>query len=96
MTFTPKPGCPMCGIVDAGSHSQINSPSFNHTLQTNKPDVLWKDDNFTVYREMVNPVSSIAHIIIAFKSVCWFYRKFTVVDYSLSLAASTFRLSTNW
>jgi len=69
MAFAPKPGCPMCGIVNTAFHSQINSPSFNPTPRPNKPDILWKDDNFTVYRETANPVSSIAHVIIAFKSV---------------------------
>lgn len=69
MSFAPKPGCPLCGIVNTAFHSQINSPSFNPTRQPNKPDILWKDDNFTVYKETTNPVSSIAHVIIAFKSV---------------------------
>ena len=57
----------MCGIVNTAFHSQINSHSFS--LQSNKPEILWKDDNFTVYRENTNPVSSIAHVIIAFKCV---------------------------
>ena len=69
MTYPSKPGCPMCGIVNAASHSQINSPSFNPTPRSNKPNVVWKDENFTVYRETANPVSSIAHVIIAFKCV---------------------------
>ncbi|KAI5124440.1 hypothetical protein M0805_008324 [Coniferiporia weirii] len=30
------------------------------------PEVLWRDDNFTVYRERAHPVSSNGHIIIAF------------------------------
>lgn len=59
----------MCGIVNTAFHSQINSPSFNPTPRPDKPDILWKDDNFTVYRETANPVSSIVHVIIAFKSV---------------------------
>jgi hypothetical protein len=59
----------MCGIVETAFHTQINTPSFSSTPQPNKPDLLWKDDNFTVYREMANPVSTIAHVIIAFKSV---------------------------
>ena len=59
----------MCGIVDTAFQYQINSSSFNPTPQSNKPDILWKDDNFTVYKEVANPVSSIAHLIIAFKSV---------------------------
>ena len=79
MTFAPKPGCPMCGIVDAASHSQINSPSSNPT-QKNKPDVLWKDDNLTVYRETANPVSSLAHIIVAFKSACQSHCKYAAAN----------------
>jgi len=59
----------MCGIVNTAFHSQINSQSFNPSPQQNKPIILWKDENFTVYRETTNPVSSIAHIIIAFKCV---------------------------
>lgn len=59
----------MCGIVNTAFHSQINSLSFDPSPQQNKPEILWKDENFTVYRETTNPVSSIAHIIIAFKCV---------------------------
>ncbi|KAF9647517.1 hypothetical protein BDM02DRAFT_3156138 [Thelephora ganbajun] len=66
MSYAPKPGCPMCGIVNVAFHSQMDTPSFNPTPQSNKPDILWKDDNFTVYKETTNPVSSIAHVIIAF------------------------------
>ena len=91
----------MCGIVNTAFHSQINSPSFNPTPRPNKPDILWKDDNFTVYRETANPVSSIAHVIIAFKSV------FTPLQNSLCAllilasllspqTASTFHLYTAW
>jgi len=69
MSYAPKPGCPMCGIVNTAFHSQINSLSFDPSPQQNKPEILWKDENFTVYRETTNPVSSIAHIIIAFKCV---------------------------
>lgn len=86
----------MCGIVNAASHSQINSPSSSPTLQKNKPDVLWKDDNFTVYRESANPVSSIAHIIIAFKSVCQFPAVNLPWLIIHSAAAFTFRLYTDW
>ena len=59
----------MCGIVNAAFDSQLNSSSFNPTPQPNKPYILWKDDNFTVYKETANPVSSMAHVIVAFKSV---------------------------
>ncbi|OBZ79724.1 hypothetical protein A0H81_00508 [Grifola frondosa] len=37
-------------------------PSFS----TAKHEILWTDDNFTVYRETANPVSSKGHIIIVF------------------------------
>jgi hypothetical protein len=73
MAFAPKAGCPMCGIVSTALHSQISSSTFqsapNSSSSSNKPDILWRDENFTIYKEKVNPVSSKAHIIIAFKSV---------------------------
>lgn len=81
----------MCGIVKAAVHSQINSPS--------KPDILWKDDNFTAYRETTNPVSSIAHVIIAFKSVpCQSHCIVgnPMANLYVSSAALTSRLYTNW
>lgn len=55
MSFSPKPGCPLCGVVSAAR----DSPSHN---------ILHRDDNFTAYHETANPVSSKGHIIIAFKS----------------------------
>ncbi|KAI6153364.1 hypothetical protein BKA82DRAFT_1002370 [Pisolithus tinctorius] len=65
MAFAPKAGCPMCGtIADAVTAVQTASSSTPHPNVS--PDVLWKDDNFTAYRESVNPVSSKGHIIIAF------------------------------
>lgn len=54
MSFSPKPGCPLCGVVSAAR----DSPSHN---------ILHRDDNFTAYHETANPVSSKGHIIIAFK-----------------------------
>ncbi|KAF8213436.1 hypothetical protein K438DRAFT_1915512 [Mycena galopus ATCC 62051] len=68
MAFPPKPGCPMCGMVSkAAIHVEPNSPrspSF-HTGST-EPEFLWRDDNFTAYREKANPVSSKGHIIVTF------------------------------
>ena len=86
----------MCGIVNTAFHSQINSPSFNPTPQSNKLDILWKDDNFTVYRENTNPVSSIAHVIIAFKSVAKPTRHFAADFHPSFLTASMFRPYTAW
>ena len=91
----------MCGIVNTAFHSQINSPSFNPTPRSNKPDILWKDDNFTVYRETANPVSTIAHVIIAFKSVLIPLQNplssLLILASIFSLeTASTFRLYTAW
>ncbi|OAX44874.1 hypothetical protein K503DRAFT_728631 [Rhizopogon vinicolor AM-OR11-026] len=68
MAFTPKPGCPMCGIVaTAAVHAPTQSPrspSFPDALV--QPEILWRDENFTAYREKAHPVSSNGHIIIAF------------------------------
>ena len=72
MSFAPKPGCPMCGIVSQAqrqSDDLISPPSPLSSSSTSQPDVLWRDDNFTVYRENTNPVSSKGHIIVAFKCV---------------------------
>ncbi|KAH7923992.1 hypothetical protein BV22DRAFT_1091710 [Leucogyrophana mollusca] len=68
MAFAPKPGCPMCGIVaTAASHTPAQSPrSPSFPDGSTQPEILWRDDNFTAYREKANPVSSKAHIIIAF------------------------------
>jgi len=58
----------MCGMVSkAAIHVEPNSPrspSF-HTGST-EPEFLWRDDNFTAYREKANPVSSKGHIIVTF------------------------------
>ncbi|KAK7064526.1 hypothetical protein R3P38DRAFT_2825094 [Favolaschia claudopus] len=66
--FPAKPGCPMCGIVSkAALHVQPNSersPSF--PPGSTETEFLWRDDNFTAYREKANPVSSKGHVIITF------------------------------
>ncbi|KAF4572646.1 hypothetical protein EYR40_004272 [Pleurotus pulmonarius] len=67
MAFAPRPGCPMCGIVTTALHAPSNSPrSPSFPVGSTQPEVLWRDDNFTAYREKANPVSSKGHIIIAF------------------------------
>ncbi|KAJ7139787.1 hypothetical protein C8R44DRAFT_940129 [Mycena epipterygia] len=67
MAFAPKTGCPMCGIVASSVHAPSNSPrSPSFPVGSTQPEVLWRDDNFTAYREKANPVSSKGHIIIAF------------------------------
>ncbi|KXN83587.1 hypothetical protein AN958_01152 [Leucoagaricus sp. SymC.cos] len=67
MAFSPKPGCPMCGIVASASHMTPNSPrSPSFPPGSTQPEVLWRDDNFTAYREKAQPVSSKGHLIIAF------------------------------
>ena len=60
----------MCGIVASAVHTPAHttaSPSFPGG--SNTPEVLWRDDNFTVYRERAYPVSSKGHLIFVFKSV---------------------------
>ena len=70
MTFAPKAGCPMCGMVSSASHTPSNSPrSPSFPTGSTQPEVLWRDDNFTAYREKANPVSTKGHVIIAFKYV---------------------------
>ncbi|KAJ6604307.1 hypothetical protein DFH09DRAFT_1122281 [Mycena vulgaris] len=67
MSFAAKPGCPMCGIVATSMHAPSNSPrSPSFPVGSIQPELLWRDDNFTAYREKANPVSSKGHIIIAF------------------------------
>ncbi|KAF7965597.1 hypothetical protein HWV62_30429 [Athelia sp. TMB] len=69
-SFAPKPGCPMCSIVSTASHAPHNSPrSPSFPVGSTQPEVLWRDDNFTAYREKANPVSSKGHIIIAFNDL---------------------------
>ncbi|KAK0456354.1 hypothetical protein EV421DRAFT_2028885 [Armillaria borealis] len=67
MAFASKTGCPLCGIVSSALHDPLISPrSPSSVRETNQPEILWRDDNFTVYREKANPVSSSGHVIIAF------------------------------
>ncbi|KAI0034952.1 hypothetical protein K488DRAFT_76959 [Vararia minispora EC-137] len=67
--FPPKPGCPMCGIVaQAPRHTHpveapVSSPS---TSGPPVPEILWRDNDFTAYREKTNAVSSKAHVVIVF------------------------------
>ncbi|KDR84810.1 hypothetical protein GALMADRAFT_233190 [Galerina marginata CBS 339.88] len=66
-SFAPKAGCPMCGIVATASHTTPNSPRTPvFPPGSTQAEVLWRDDNFTAYREKANPVSSRGHIIVAF------------------------------
>jgi len=68
MGFPPKLGCPMCSIVTTASNTAPGSPgSPSFPPGSTQPEVLWRDDNFTAYREKANPVSSAGHIIVAFK-----------------------------
>jgi len=51
----------MCSIVSIASIG----PSAASSSQT-PPEILWKDGNFTAYREKTFPVSSKGHVIVAF------------------------------
>ncbi|KIM67062.1 hypothetical protein SCLCIDRAFT_1210535 [Scleroderma citrinum Foug A] len=65
MVFQARAGCPMCGIVANAASSQLDScPPISNTQS--QLDILWRDGNFTAYRENTTPVSSKGHIIIAF------------------------------
>ncbi|KAJ7597612.1 hypothetical protein C8J56DRAFT_851915 [Mycena floridula] len=67
MAFAPKSGCPLCSIVATALHAPPNSPRTpSFPAGSIQPELLWRDDNFTAYREKANPVSSKGHIIIAF------------------------------
>ncbi|KAJ7293243.1 hypothetical protein C8J57DRAFT_1268494 [Mycena rebaudengoi] len=67
MSFAAKPGCPMCSIVATSTHAPSNSPrSPSFPLGSTQPELLWRDENFTAYREKANPVSSKGHVIVAF------------------------------
>ncbi|KAF8898400.1 hypothetical protein BD779DRAFT_1483700 [Infundibulicybe gibba] len=67
MAFTPKLGCPMCGIVSSALHTPSHSPlSPSFPADSTQSEILWRDDNFTAYREKAHPVSSRAHVIVAF------------------------------
>ncbi|KAI0639142.1 hypothetical protein C8Q77DRAFT_1213794 [Trametes polyzona] len=63
MAFAPKPGCPMCGIVSSAATAALSPSSPSNS---NTHEILWRDDNFTVYRETANPVSSKGHIVVVF------------------------------
>ncbi|KAG5652287.1 hypothetical protein H0H81_005547 [Sphagnurus paluster] len=66
-SFAPKPGCPLCSIVSSASHATPNSPrSPSFPAGSTQPEVLWRDDNFTIYREKAQPLSSKGHLIVAF------------------------------
>ncbi|KAF7789226.1 hypothetical protein EIP86_000167 [Pleurotus ostreatoroseus] len=67
MSFAPKSGCPMCGIVASAVHTPANSPrSPQFPNGSTAPQILWRDENFTIYRELANPVSSKGHLIVVF------------------------------
>ncbi|KAI0932579.1 hypothetical protein AcW1_000339 [Taiwanofungus camphoratus] len=68
MSFSPKSGCPMCGIVSSGTSSigADTSTDPNPATDIQQQEILWRDDNITVYKEKVHPVSSKGHIIIVF------------------------------
>ncbi|KAH9982677.1 hypothetical protein BGW80DRAFT_1453511 [Lactifluus volemus] len=58
----------MCGIV-AQAQRQRGDPDSSvppAPPSASQPDVLWRDDNFTIYREKMNPVSSKGHLVVAF------------------------------
>ena len=94
--FAPKTGCPMCGIVASASHVTPNSPSSESSASSNPAlDLLWRDDNFTAYREKANPVSSKGHVIIAFKY--GLFRGLSLKYFTDIIAAvSTFHQFTDW
>lgn len=70
MEYAPKPGCPMCGIISTATHGSTNSPRApSFPAGSTQPEVVWRDDNFTVYREKAYPVSSKGHLVVAFKCV---------------------------
>ncbi|KAG5648201.1 hypothetical protein DXG03_006156 [Asterophora parasitica] len=67
MAYAPKPGCPLCSIVSSASHATPNSPRTpSFPAGSTQPEVLWRDDNFTAYREKAQPLSSKGHVIVAF------------------------------
>ncbi|KAL4243082.1 hypothetical protein ABKN59_001036 [Abortiporus biennis] len=67
MAFAPKSGCPMCSIVATALHAPSHSPRTpSFPTGSKQPEVLWRDDNFTIYRERAYPVSSKGHLIVVF------------------------------
>lgn len=70
MSFAPRTGCPMCSIVATALHAPSHSPRTpTFPVGSKAPEILWRDDNFTIYRERANPVSSKGHLIVVFKCV---------------------------
>jgi len=63
--YAPRTGCTLCGVV--AKALEIPGNTLCSSITSNKIEILWRDDNFTAYREHANPVSTKAHIIIAFK-----------------------------
>lgn len=57
----------MCSIVASASPMSHGSRSPTFPAGSTAPEIIWKDDNFTVYREKAFPVSSKGHIVIIFK-----------------------------
>jgi hypothetical protein len=93
MSFTSKHGCPMCGIVAQAQRQRgdPNSPVPLAPPSASQPDVLWRDDNFTIYREKTNPVSSKGHLIVAFKSVAVSLHAFFVLVLTIDPSVCTYR-----
>ncbi|TCD70678.1 hypothetical protein EIP91_002402 [Steccherinum ochraceum] len=57
----------MCSIVATAVHTPSHSPRTpNFPVGSKAPEVMWRDDNFTIYRERANPVSSKGHLIVVF------------------------------
>ncbi|KAH8990256.1 hypothetical protein EDB92DRAFT_1816825 [Lactarius akahatsu] len=56
--------------INVNESALVLSPDEPYTLSpplsssTSQPEVLWHDDNFTVYREKTDPVSSKGHIVV--------------------------------
>ncbi|KZV77573.1 hypothetical protein PENSPDRAFT_567886 [Peniophora sp. CONT] len=65
--YGPKPGCTFCGIVQQGQRrdSALDEP-FSPSNSNSQYEILHKDTDFTCWREKNNPVSSKAHVILAF------------------------------
>jgi hypothetical protein len=59
----------MCGIVArAARDADPDALPSPRSPQAGPPaDVLYRDDNFTAYRERTHPVASQGHVVIAFK-----------------------------
>ncbi|KAK2462049.1 hypothetical protein APHAL10511_006512 [Amanita phalloides] len=68
-SFAPKPGCPLCSIITTAANTYGVSPpplTFSPSASSSQLEILWRDSNFTAYREKANPVSSKGHVIVAF------------------------------